>query len=516
MDVAISPYWIIPAVLLYFYLTDTYANWKSSKKYPIAGGLSVLVPRVVQNFIFTIKASQLCRKSYQKFKHHAVQFIRTDGNVVVLPYEVLDELSSLPVTHAGPSEGTENELMGKYTSISLILDSRLHFSIVQRRLTPKIPALAPILEKAATAAFTKYFPKAEDWTEITPFDVFGEVAARVNATALVGPAFCDDPKWLHIGLKYTEHLMETMIMLRMVPRLIQPTVALFLPSYWKGRRCVKQARELLSPKIEELLKANDSGSWDPMNSKEDADTNVMSWLAGSVKGNERTPASVVHVQILLAFASIHTTLTRLTNALYDIMAADPSLLAELRAEIESVAVDAKGWHDMPYDRLYKLDSLLRESQRTSPTILLGMKRYFKKPYTFRNGIHVPEGTYTTMFVSEIEHDLEYVPNPDKFDAFRAYREKQALGFTNPASRDLDFAAATRSNLGFGYGRSACPGRFFASLEIKMIMVKLLTEYDFAFRPGEGRPKMFALLDFLIVSPTVKILAKRREGHSAPF
>ncbi|KAI1747717.1 hypothetical protein F4782DRAFT_520142 [Xylaria castorea] len=60
--------------------------------------------------------------------------------------------------------------------------------------------------------------------------------------------------------------------------------------------------------------------------------------------------------------------------MYDIMAADPSLIDELRTEIETVTVDANGWSDMPYNRLHKLDSTLRESQRTSPTTLLGMKR----------------------------------------------------------------------------------------------------------------------------------------------
>jgi cytochrome P450 len=297
---------------------------------------------------------------------------------------------------------------------------------------------------------------------------------------------------------------------------MQPLVAPVLPSYWRGRQCVQKAREILYPKIQELLEARDRDTWDPADSTKEEDTNVLSWLAGSVKGKERNAASIVHVEILLSFASTHTTLTRIVNAMYDIMASDPSLLKELRAEIETVAVDAKVRSDMPYDRLYKLDSMLRESQRTSPTVLLGMKRLFKQSHTFHNGIHVPAGAFTTMMVAEIENDPEHTPNPEVFDALRSYREKQTLGLGSPASRDLDFAAATRTALGFGYGRSACPGRFFASLIIKMVFVKLLTEYEFRFLPGEGKPQPMSWHDFLVTSPTQKIQMRRRDDGTCPY
>ncbi|KAI0466541.1 cytochrome P450 [Xylaria cf. heliscus] len=521
MDAYINPYWIIPVILLYYYITDTARTWKSTKKYPLVGNLPALAPRFILNFLYATRASHLYRDSYRKFKDRATQIIRTEGNVVVLPYNVLDELATLPTTTAGPSEAIENELMGRYTSIGLILDSKLHHTIVQRRLTPRLPVLAPILEKTVTSAFQQCFPQADDWVEVTPYELFGRISSRTNASTLVGPVISQDPEWLDVSLKYPENckqrfLMQTMVFLRMFPRLIQPIVAPLLPSYWKGRRCVQRIQEILYPRIQELLEAKDSGAWDPTYSTKEEDTNILSWLVETTKGNEHSPSTIIHAQILLVFASIHTTLTRIVNSLYDIIAADPSLIDELRAEIETVAIDAKGWGDMPYDRLHKLDSTLRECHRTSPTLIQGMKRLFKKSYTFRNGIHVPKGTYTAMMLSEIENDPEQTPNPEMFDALRSYREKQMLGLDNPASREYDFSTTTRTALGFGYGRTACPGRFFASLVIKMVFVKLLTEYEFRFLPGEGRPQTINLYDFLITSPAQKILVRRRAGNNCPY
>jgi len=38
-------------------------------------------------------------------------------------------------------------------------------------------------------------------------------------------------------------------------------------------------------------------------------------------------------------------------------------------------------------------------------------------------------------------------------------------------------------MGFGYGRHACPGRFFAANEIKLILARLLLDYDMSMPEG---------------------------------
>ncbi|KAI0442762.1 cytochrome P450 [Xylaria telfairii] len=519
MEASINPYWIVPVILLCYYLMDTVGIWKSTQNYPIAGDLSALAPRFVLNFHYSRRLSRLCRDSYQKFKDQPIQFIRTDGNVVVLPYNVLAELSTLPTTIASPTEALVNEF-GKSSVMNLMLHNTLHHSVLQRRLTPKLPVLTPILEKIVTSAYQECFPQADDWVEVIPYSLFKRITAQVTASVLVGPSISQDPEWLDASFDLTELAVQTRMSLSIVPYRMQSIVSLFLPSYWKSHRCAQRIREILSPKIQELLEANDSGAWNLTDSTEEEDTNTLSWLVGSTKGRERNPVSIANALVVLVISSTHTTLSRVLDTMYDIMAADKSqdglLTDELRTEIEAVAVDAKGWSDMPYDRLHKLDSTLRESLRTSPTNHLGMKRLFKKPHTFRNGIRVPEGTYTAMMISEIMNDPEHTPNPEVFDALRSYREKQTLGLDNPTTKDFDFSAASRISLGFGYGRTACPGRFFASLVIKMVFVKLLTEYDLRFLPGEDNHQAIYRSELVSMSPTQKILVRRRAGNNCPY
>jgi cytochrome P450 len=50
-----------------------------------------------------------------------------------------------------------------------------------------------------------------------------------------------------------------------------------------------------------------------------------------------------------------------------------------------------------------------------------------------------------------------------------------------------FVATTKEFMGFGYGRHACPGRFFAANEIKLIIARLLLDFDIRMPDGVTEP-----------------------------
>ena len=126
---------------------------------------------------------------------------------MVLPLSLLDELSSLPEKIASPSTALEHDLLGSYTGINLILENRLHHSIVQRKLTPRLEVMTPRLEEELNLAFDDFIPKVNDaeWHQFQPYQIFGRISARLSARALVGPSFCRDPKWIDISFNYTEN-----------------------------------------------------------------------------------------------------------------------------------------------------------------------------------------------------------------------------------------------------------------------------------------------------------------------
>lgn len=508
----LSSYWVYPLILLAYYWLELIETRKAARKhteYPLAGTWSSLTPRVVLNLIFAGNAARVLEEGYRKFKDKAFQLIRNDGSIVVLPTCLLDELSHLPSTVASPHGALEHDLLGPYTGLNLILESRLHHSIVQRKLTPRLGLLTPGLENELLLAFGEYFPACDYWTEFQPYQVFGKVSARLSARALVGPSLCRDPTWLDISVNYTESLFRTIVILRLFPCWMHPLICYALPSYWYGRRYVQKAKALLGPVIRNLLRKSDNGSWSPQDNEEDS--NVLCWLADTAKGRDRDPDTLAHVEVLLALASVHTTLLRMVNALYDVTA-NPEYFGELQAEIQNLHASPNGWGATSYAKLDKLDSVLRESQRMSPPTILGMKRLFKESFMFSNGMHIPKGTYVCLSTFAIENDPGNTTKPEVFDGLRSYRLRQQKQSNerqqNHNNEDYLFSSMERTVLNFGYGKTACPGRYFASLVIKILFVKLLTEYDFKFLPGTERPKNVMAHEFLFCWPWQKMLVRR--------
>lgn len=296
------------------------------------------------------------------------------------------------------------------------------------------------------------------------------------------------------------------MVLRCFPTWMRPMLSHLLPSYYKGWALLRSGKKLLGPRIQTLLEKNNAGAWHPSDENPD-DLNVLSWLTSFAKGRDRTADIIGHVMVMVALAAVHTTLLRMVNVLYDVVADPSDLQQQLLEEISGVACG--GWHDNgnPYDALAKLDSVLRESQRISPPTTMGMKRLFREPYTFQDGTQVEAGTYACMPVYAIENDPLTTPNPEEYDGLRAFRASREVDSDRP-DQHL-FSSPGPDFLNFGYGKTACPGRFFASVVVKMVIVKALTDYEFRFLPHTGRPRNILLHEFLFTWPWTKMLVRRK-------
>lgn len=129
--------------------------------------------------------------------------------MIILPSSLLEQFSSLPHGIASPRDAIWNDLLGSHHTLNLIKEGKLHNSIIQRRLTPKLALLAPKLEEELVAAIEEYFPSVTEtgtkkWVNFQPHQELVKISARLSARALVGPELCRNEKWLHISVHYTE------------------------------------------------------------------------------------------------------------------------------------------------------------------------------------------------------------------------------------------------------------------------------------------------------------------------
>lgn len=109
-----------------------------------------------------------------------------------------------------------------------------------------------------------------------------------------------------------------------------------------------------------------------------------------------------------------------------------------------------------------------------------------KPFTFSDGTYVPSGTMLAVPVHHIGRDPSLFPeHPDQFDPYRFTKQRENDGEGN----HLQFASITNGTMAFGWGKAACPGRFFASMEIKLILMHLVMHYDFKVNGEERYPNV---------------------------
>lgn len=124
-----------------------------------------------------------------------------------------------------------------------------------------------------------------------------------------------------------------------------------------------------------------------------------------------------------------------------------------------------------------------------------------------DGVELPKGTHFAVASGPILLDEENVPGADKFDPLRFYRKRQAPGESNKHLLPM----TDKDHLHFGHGKYACPGRFFAANEMKMILARFLLDYDFKYPEGKGRPRNLTMDENVLPDPAATMLIRRRTG-----
>jgi cytochrome P450 len=156
-------------------------------------------------------------------------------------------------------------------------------------------------------------------------------------------------------------------------------------------------------------------------------------------------------------------------------------------------------------KLRKLDSFCKESQRVNPLGHMTFNRKVKKNITLHDGTLLPKGTHLAVASAEIAHDGSNFPDPDTFDPWRFYKLRQQKGHESRHQ----FVTTGPDSLPFGYGNHACPGRFFANNELKVIFTYVLAHYDIKMPPGEGRPANIPSVGGFRPDTTKSLLMRKR-------
>ncbi|KAL5332550.1 cytochrome P450 [Aspergillus crustosus] len=504
---------ILLPLAFYVFVTPLFVGRQKKPNAPVFGYRSFLEPTFLLQSRFILGAKGIINKAYKTMKNKPYVLKRWDIDFLVLPMKYLEDIRLVNPAKLSSKGAQTANLAPEFTSLEFLYHSNLHVDVLRKKLTPELYTYVDRAEEELVYGWKTDVPHTDEWISVDIDHHVRSLVARMTAKIFMGAPTCRDDDWLRLSTDFTVDLFTLAFTIKMFPPWLYSIVAAFLPARYRLNRQLKTARRIVGRLTQEHKAAKAAR-------KVEEDT-LLNWMLDNGTADEVKVHEMAARQCVLTLASIHTTAATVSHMLYD-LCANPEWFEVLREEIFAVAeefggppgqetkkrgVSAKEW----CARLDKMDSFVVESQRHNPLIMLNPQRLAYQDITLKDGTFIPKNYRLAFAAYEHSMDPAIHPNPTAFDPLRSYRKRQAAA----DQRDKHKAGLTSpENLAFGYGNQACAGRQFAVAEIKLIMARLLYEFEFSFPPGQkgrgdGRPKLLNLNEMCFSEMGVRLLMRKR-------
>ncbi|KAJ0104434.1 hypothetical protein J7T55_010900 [Diaporthe amygdali] len=448
-------------------------------------------------------------------KYHGEPFRLLTGELdgseaVLLPPRYAEELKNderLSFTSL-KKRGLHGELPGFETIGTLDQRNRIIQMVAQQDLTRALPRLTTALSAECAAALKDAVGEGKDWHDVVVRSGISlPLVARLSTLAFMGPEACYDQEWIDISISFTVNIMLATIALQAYPRWLRPMANYLVPECRLLRAQERRARDIIDEKLAARRRFREEEARQGRGS-EVRPSDALDWFQSQHQrlGGEYNPALT---QLMLSFAAIHTTADLLTQVMLD-LAVHQNLIEPLRREIVE-ALDGGPIDKTATQKMTLLDSVMKETQRMKPMQIAFMEREVLQDVTLSNNVELKRGT-ATMIMPRLRDPTLY-ENPDEYDGYRFARLRQQAG----KEKAGQLVTVTPDFIAFGFGTHACPGRFFAAHEAKLMMCHLLLKYDWKVAEGAEQPKWRARGNGLECDGLAKIAIRRRDaGEEVPL
>ncbi|KAN0118523.1 Cytochrome P450 [Russula decolorans] len=446
---------------------------------------------------FTFHGVRMLKEGYEKTRPGLFKIAGFRGWMVLATGpELIDDIKRAPDHILSTAEAKNGTVQPPYTlGIPSTSDPYLT-KVARSKLTRETASMFEDVREELVMAMDDLVPTDEHkWVTVPIQETVQQVVFRTTNRVIVGVPLCRDHDYQTLNLTCARNVVKCGFIISMFPKPLKFIVSRLLSNVPSQ---IQQEIEFIRPVFEErLAKMKEYGEdWD------DKPNDVFMWLMSET---QKVNMSVddLSLRLLLAnFASIHTTSTAI---LYRLLA-NPDYIEPLRQEVDAV-IREEGWTKAGLDKMYKIDSVIRETQRIDGVSSLALSRLALRPFTFSNGVTVPAGTFVTVPGTAVQTDERTHIKPDEFDGFRFARLRESEGNTT-ASRNQT-VSASNEHLAFGLGPHTCPGRFLAVAEIKILLAYIVTTYDIKFEKGTVPPREI-WISYLCIPGNTNVMFRARQ------
>ncbi|KAM0713943.1 hypothetical protein Q7P37_010906 [Cladosporium fusiforme] len=420
-------------------------------------------------------------------------------DAVILPTSEIETVKSVPEDRLSIKHHHYNVFLGEYTYMGT--EAHEFDAAVRHTLIRNTPVILESFNAEVKYAVESCIGRCDnDWTAIRVRDTVSRVVSLMSSRAFVGLPLSRDPAWVEATTNYTQDVSRAYLYVRALPWFIK----VFVLPFSSAVNSLKRHKKINVEKMGPLLAAKQSNGAGKGSSEPGGE--VLDWF---ISHYEKPPSSqqLARDQLLITFASIYNLSNALSYLVFD-LAAYQEYIPELRAELKDVLGDDGVIDKQTLPKLRKLDSFLRESQRLNPPSIANIPRFVTDPNGFKTstGHIIPPGHTVMVRASPINSSSKLWPDPEKFDGFRFSKLRDQPG----NEMKYQHTSTGVDNINFGHGIWACPGRFFASAELKVCLAFLITHYDLKLKPGTKKPGYFHFGFAILPDTEAEIMFKRRE------
>ncbi|KIM76338.1 hypothetical protein PILCRDRAFT_797492 [Piloderma croceum F 1598] len=451
-------------------------------------------------FRYFTSSGPMVQEGYDKFKGAFFKVPRfRRWLVVVSSHTFIEELRKARDDELSLTAAICVFLMSVNIHIPNILVSKsdpYHLAILRNQLNRNLGVLFPQTHDEIVRAFDEIIPLTSDWTKVCANDAVSQIVCRSANRIFVGAPLCQDPDWLALTLKFSKDVVISGRIISLFPGFLQPIAASLLTNL---NAHVRHGMRHLAPVIQDRQRHIDEygQDWD------DKPNDLISWLMDAASDDEKSVKNLTQRILVLNFGAIFTTTMSFTHALFN-LAAMPYHIHPLREEVEAI-VNKEGWSKASLDKMHKLDSFLKESQRYNASAL-SMIRLTVKDFTFSDGTVIPKNTFIAASQCPIHHDEKNYVNAGVFDGFRFANTKMS----EEDSVKHQLVITEPVYLPFGHGKHACPGRHLAANLMKGFLAHIVLNYDIKLENEGVRPTDMWVDGSLVPNQTAELMFRKRQ------
>ncbi|KAH8164723.1 hypothetical protein CIB48_g3529 [Xylaria polymorpha] len=511
-------------VAYFCFIIVTYAVWlelftrkRIPKNLPLAGFGNEFFHRSRASFRQFFTAPDTAEQGYKQYGAKQLSYVIPHSSFrpqVMIPQQHVRWLSRQSETILNP-ELVRQDRQG-ITFFPLSTDSKTILmaahKIIAEALNQKLDLVQPQIYDGIRHAVdvTLGTDADEGWREMPLMDTLSTVLDSSVSRVMFGSKLSRDQGFLRVVRLF---IIGGGILTELVGQLpvgfFRPIVGVPFNIFTKTVKMIC-ARYYLRPEITRRLLQMETGSEDDDEAYDFVAQCIrtVKKLKFPLKTDEMTFIS--DMLMFLALAGVVSTRTTTVNMFMDILGPQGTrqdIYSLLRQEAETIFKSEADWTSAnSLKSMVVIDSCLRESARKNPLQTRGLMKQVmpQDGVTLPDGSHIPQGTWIGVPVEAIHRDETIYPDARGFDALRFAR----MRVEGEPNKSLDAAEPSDTYMFFSYGRTSCPGRWFATRVMKILVAYVTLHYDI--KPLSEDAERFSVGDTKFHHSAVKMMVRRRK------